>query len=174
MQKLYSRHASLVETVFDLDLLGLHNHEYNLKPHQEDENLGYSINEDDEGICIELIIPNEIMCEYVFDPVVNATLKLIENQIQKANSSEIQAIFLLGGFGESKYLKKKADISFKDKVKEIIRCDKGDRAAMRGAIYFGIDGIQRSQQEKSIISRDFKDDDFDPESFDVLICIGKG
>lgn len=114
------------------------------------------------------------MSASVFDPVVNATLKLIENQIQKANSStQIQAIFLLGGFGESKYLLKRANVSFKDKVKEIISCDNGDRAAMRGAIYFGIEGIQRSHQEKSIISRNFKDKDFDPESFDVLICIGK-
>lgn len=164
-------YAWIIETTFELDSIGLYNHEYQLKPH---EGNAYTIVEDDDGNYSKLSIPNEIMSASVFDPVVNATLKLIENQIQKANSStQIQAIFLLGGFGESKYLLKRANVSFKDKVKEIISCDNGDRAAMRGAIYFGIEGIQRSHQEKSIISRNFKDKDFDPESFDVLICIGK-
>ncbi|KAI7895644.1 uncharacterized protein EV154DRAFT_494467 [Mucor mucedo] len=162
-----------LETVFDLDLVGLHNSDYQLKPCDEG-NEEYEIREDDECNYSELVIPNIIMCKYVFDPVVNATLRLIDNQIQKANSSEIQAIFLLGGFGESRYLLKRANICFQDKVKEIISCENGDRAAMRGAIYFGIDGIQRSHHDKSIISRNFKDKKFDPESFDVLICIDIG
>lgn len=43
---------------------------------------------------------------HVFDPVVNNVLELLDEQIKKSKDVEIAAVFMAGGFSNSKYLTK--------------------------------------------------------------------
>ncbi|KAG2229767.1 hypothetical protein INT48_004771 [Thamnidium elegans] len=86
------------------------------------------------------------MCARVFDPQVKKTLDLIDNQIKKANSTKIDALFLLGGFGESKYLQAQTKKRFKDIVGEVITDGSGNLAAMQGAIYYGLKETKRPRE----------------------------
>jgi hypothetical protein len=51
----------------------------------------------------------------MFDPVINKIIKLIREQLN--NSGPISAMFLVGGFSESKYLQKRIREEFSNKVK---------------------------------------------------------
>ena len=45
----------------------------------------------------------------VFDPVVNQVISLVKRQIQniKGSDNQVKAVLLVGGFGESRYLRQK-------------------------------------------------------------------
>lgn len=142
------------------------------KTYKIDEKREFEIKNHRNGHGSLLHIYKETMCARVFDPEVEKTLSLIDNQIKKANSTKIEAIFLLGGFGESKYLLAQTEKRFKDIVGEVITNNSGNLAAMQGAIYFGLEELKRSH-EISVISSNFQDSDFDSSRSKLLICIGK-
>lgn len=123
-----------------------------------------------------LTIRRDVICSRVFDPVVQEVIMLIENQIRNANS-KIDATYLLGGFGNSPYLMRKIKEHFKENQAGEITNSKinnspGELAAMRGAIYYGLDGL-RSTQLTSIETVRFKDQRFNPNDFSILLCFGK-
>ncbi|KAI9015299.1 hypothetical protein CLU79DRAFT_707698 [Phycomyces nitens] len=75
--------------------------------------------------------------ENVFEPVVKQVLKLISDQI-KQSKKQIDAIFVVGGFGQSKYLGKRIKETFNGKVGLISVPSRGEISVMRGAVMLGL------------------------------------
>ncbi|KAL0094255.1 hypothetical protein F4703DRAFT_1787960 [Phycomyces blakesleeanus] len=76
--------------------------------------------------------------EDVFEPVVKQVLDLISDQINQSRT-QIDAIFLVGGFGQSRYLGRRVKEIFKPKVGSIYVPSRGEMAVVRGAVMFGMD-----------------------------------
>ncbi|UZO18631.1 uncharacterized protein OCT59_009943 [Rhizophagus irregularis] len=55
----------------------------------------------------------------MFDPLVNRILKMIEIQLENCRD-ECSIMFLVGGFGQSEYLRNRIEEKFKDQVKTIV------------------------------------------------------
>ncbi|GBC14279.2 hypothetical protein GLOIN_2v1855381 [Rhizophagus irregularis DAOM 181602=DAOM 197198] len=74
----------------------------------------------------------------IFDPVVNKIIKLICEQLN--NSGPISAMFLVGGFNESRYLQKRIREEFSSKVKNsnISVPSQPVVASLRGALEYGL------------------------------------
>lgn len=62
--------------------------------------------------CLHLPV-NELLL-YIFDPIVNQVLDLIEHQLKQ--SPVLEAIFLVGGFGQSNYLFRRIEEQFAHRV----------------------------------------------------------
>ncbi|GAA5809043.1 hypothetical protein MFLAVUS_002446 [Mucor flavus] len=133
----------------------------------------------DGGIC-ELTIPYDIIRTEVFEEVTRRTLTLIDRQIKKANY-DIKRMYLVGGFGNSPYLQKRILKAFsvkgtsfpnrQYKIGSLITDDKGNSAAMRGAMVYGIDGSRRKPQT-DVVEKKFESTPVD--KYNTLICLDIG
>jgi len=83
-----------------------------------------------------LTISAQEMREFVFDPVVNQVLGLIDGQLFQAQ--QCAAIFLVGGFGSSPYLHKRVQQEFENRVPLIRYPPRPDLAVVRGAVHHGL------------------------------------
>lgn len=93
----------------------------------------------DEEIGLEngvLHLPAEELRNEVFEPVIQQVLDLIEGQLTQ--SSRLEAIFLVGGFGQSNYLFRRVEETFSQRVGMIGVPPRGELAVVRGAVYFGL------------------------------------
>ncbi|CAG8602704.1 16306_t:CDS:2 [Funneliformis mosseae] len=72
----------------------------------------------------------------MFDPVIKKILKLIRDQLNRGGS--ISAMFLVGGFSESKYLQKRIREEFSDEVRNISVPPQPMAAIVRGALEYGL------------------------------------
>ncbi|KAI9277976.1 hypothetical protein BC943DRAFT_364059 [Umbelopsis sp. AD052] len=93
----------------------------------------------DEDIGLEngsLHLPAEELRDYVFEPVVSQVLALIDGQLNQ--SPNLEAIFLVGGFGQSNYLFRRVEEVFANRVGMIGVPPRGELAVVRGAVYFGL------------------------------------
>ncbi|RIA90038.1 hypothetical protein C1645_876364 [Glomus cerebriforme] len=73
----------------------------------------------------------------MFDPIVEKIIKMIETQLENCRD-ECSIIYLVGGFGQSKYLKKRIEEKFKDQVKTIVVPEDPIAAVVRGATLYGV------------------------------------
>ena len=71
----------------------------------------------------------------MFDPIVDRILELIDVQLN--NSSKCSAIFIVGGFSQSKYLQKAIKNKFSQQVKNISVPTQPIAAVIRGATLYG-------------------------------------
>lgn len=127
------------------------------------------------------------MAKEIFDPIVDTTIELLKKQIRKIYGPVV-ATFLVGGFGRNPYLQYRIRETFKIEENEriigykcgILRDDEnGNLAAMRGALYYGLDGSRKPAQT-DIIEADYTQkeatgpngDDFIAGNYDTLICYG--
>jgi hypothetical protein len=110
------------------------------------------------------------MLQEVFKEVIEETLVLLYRQIRKVGGS-VTATFLVGGLGRNPYLKRCIVKKFEESAGQVKQDIKGDLAAMRGAAYYGIDGVKRPEQT-DIVEFPYKDEKFTPENYDTVICIG--
>jgi hypothetical protein len=74
--------------------------------------------------------------EKVFEPVICEVLNLCKDQLEKAG--QLQAIFLVGGFGSSNYLFERTQEEFNSRVPLIAVPPRCELAVVRGAVYFGL------------------------------------
>ncbi|KAF9107510.1 hypothetical protein BGX27_008710 [Mortierella sp. AM989] len=81
--------------------------------------------------------------ERVFDPVVKDVLDLIEYQLQQTHC---EAIFLVGGFGSSRYLFDRVTAKFATAGRQVRVPPRAELAVVRGAVTYGL-------HQGSIISR---------------------
>ncbi|KAI9015292.1 hypothetical protein CLU79DRAFT_820496 [Phycomyces nitens] len=75
--------------------------------------------------------------EIVFEPVVKQVLELISDQITQSKK-QIDALFVVGGFGQSSYLGKRIKETFERRVGSIAIPDRGEISVMQGAVMFGL------------------------------------
>ncbi|KAF9561459.1 hypothetical protein BGW38_009006, partial [Lunasporangiospora selenospora] len=81
--------------------------------------------------------------EKVFDPVVQEVLDLIEYQLQQTHC---EAIFMVGGFGSSRYLFDRVTAKFATSGRQVRVPPRAELAVVRGAVTYGL-------HQGSIISR---------------------
>ncbi|KAG2233575.1 hypothetical protein INT48_009362 [Thamnidium elegans] len=127
----------------------------------------------DESIGLEngsLLIPARELCDEVFEPIVSQVLCLIQEQL--IQSPVLEAIFLVGGFGQSNYLFKRVEDMFAEKVGMIGVPPRGELAVVRGAVYFGLNPqavTERvSRRTYGVESRMLFQNGIDPPEFAVI------
>ncbi|KAI9271848.1 hypothetical protein BDA99DRAFT_569620 [Phascolomyces articulosus] len=108
------------------------------------ESLPLSLREEDDENHLDqgvLKLTGQELKEHIFDPVVNKVLFLIDRQYQQIPDNRLNFLFLVGGFGSSKYLYQKIEKVFRGvKVKKIVcPADRAALAVVRGAAYYGVD-----------------------------------
>ncbi|KAI9006605.1 hypothetical protein CLU79DRAFT_779906 [Phycomyces nitens] len=82
-------------------------------------------------------ITAEDLCNNVFNPVIQDISSLIQSQLNQTNN-KLDAIFLVGGFGQSRYLSQCIRKTFGNRVPIIASPHRGEMAIARGAVAFGL------------------------------------
>lgn len=122
-----------------------------------------------------LLLPARELCHEVFEPVVSQVLTLIGNQLQQ--SPNLEAIFLVGGFGQSNYLFRRVEDIFADKVGMIGVPPRGELAVVRGAVYFGLNPTivteRISRRTYGVETRMLFQNDVDPPELSVIGVDGR-
>ncbi|KAF9437621.1 Heat shock 70 kDa protein 12A [Entomortierella beljakovae] len=98
----------------------------------DDFNDPTAIGMDDGYLCLDV---SELK-EKVFEPVVTQVLELIDQQYESATGCS--AIFMVGGFGSSKYLLERVKQEFRARVRTISSPHKPEAAVVCGAVYAGL------------------------------------
>ncbi|KAG0368676.1 hypothetical protein BGZ54_001435 [Gamsiella multidivaricata] len=83
-----------------------------------------------------LCVPVEEMKSEVFEPVISDVLDLIQKQLHQ--SQVCNAIFMVGGFGSSRYLEERVRQEFSHLVGLIAVPQRPELAVVRGAVYAGL------------------------------------
>jgi hypothetical protein len=89
----------------------------------------------------------------MFDPIVDKIIQMIGTQLENCRD-ECSTIFLVGGFGQSKYLKNRIEEKFKDRVKSIVVSKEPVAAVVRGATLFGLslyDKIYNMRNDEDVV-----------------------
>ncbi|KAG0173998.1 Heat shock 70 kDa protein 12A [Apophysomyces sp. BC1034] len=127
----------------------------------------------DEDIGLEngsLCLPAHELRDQVFEPVIVQVLELIEGQLSQ--SPNLEAIFLVGGFGQSNYLFRRVEEVFANRVGMIGVPPRGELAVVRGAVYFGLNPqivTERvSRRTYGVETRMLFQQDIDPEEYSVV------
>ncbi|KAF7732899.1 Heat shock 70 kDa protein 12A [Apophysomyces ossiformis] len=127
----------------------------------------------DEDIGLEngsLCLPAHELRDQVFEPVIVQVLELIEGQLRQ--SPNLEAIFLVGGFGQSNYLFRRVEEVFANRVGMIGVPPRGELAVVRGAVYFGLNPqivTERvSRRTYGVETRMLFQQDLDPEEYSVI------
>ncbi|CAO3672592.1 unnamed protein product [Rhizopus stolonifer] len=122
-----------------------------------------------------LCLPAEDLKDHVFEPVIQQVLELIRGQL--AQSPGLEAIFLVGGFGQSNYLFRRVEEEFASQVGMIGVPPRGELAVVRGAVYFGLSPqvvTERvSRRTYGVETRMLFQDDLDPPEYSVMGVDGK-
>ncbi|CAO3628418.1 unnamed protein product [Cunninghamella echinulata] len=121
-----------------------------------------------ENGCLHLPVSELLL--YIFDPIVQQVLDLIEHQLKQ--SPILEAIFLVGGFGQSNYLFRRIEESFAHRVGMIGVPPRGELAVVRGAVYFGlyphIVTERVSRRTYGVETRMLFQPDLDPQEYFVI------
>ncbi|KAI8997651.1 hypothetical protein BDB01DRAFT_771832 [Pilobolus umbonatus] len=117
-----------------------------------------------------LFLTAEELRDNVFEPVICQVLDLI--RVQLAQSPDLEAIFLVGGFGQSNYLFKRVEDEFSSQVGMIGVPPRGELAVVRGAVYFGLNPqivTERvSRRTYGVETRMLFNEELDPPEFSVV------
>ncbi|KAF2495164.1 hypothetical protein BU16DRAFT_539159 [Lophium mytilinum] len=92
----------------------------------------------------ELTITSEEMRSF-FDPCVDGVIELYQGQLQQIERQgrRLKNVFLIGGFGESRYLEAELQAALKFRNVELRRPDTSWTAVVRGAVIHGIEKTNR-------------------------------
>ncbi|KAG0255202.1 hypothetical protein BG011_005293 [Mortierella polycephala] len=88
----------------------------------------------EEGV---LCVPVEEMKAEVFEPVISDVLDLIQKQLHQSQQT-CSAIFMVGGFGSSRYLEERVRQEFSHLVDLVAVPQRPELAVVRGAVYAGL------------------------------------
>ncbi|KAI9006601.1 hypothetical protein CLU79DRAFT_779901 [Phycomyces nitens] len=124
----------------------------------------------------KLHIPLEDIRKEIFEPVILQVIELISGQIKQSEKG-LSAIFLVGGFGQCKYLHKRVQGVFQKKVESIVVPSRGELAVVRGAVMFGMNPrvVTHRTSRRTYGLRSYKkfDPAIDPENKKVLLPDGR-
>ncbi|CAB5127500.1 actin-like ATPase domain-containing protein [Rhizophagus irregularis] len=84
----------------------------------------------------------------MFDPIIDRIIRMIQVQLDNS-SDECSAIFLVGGFGQSRYLQERIEKKFSHLVKNVSIPNQPIAAIVRGAAIYG-KSLQRSRNLKNM------------------------
>ncbi|CAG8608574.1 2691_t:CDS:2 [Funneliformis caledonium] len=83
----------------------------------------------------------------MFDPIIDRIIRMIHIQLLN-NQGTCSAIFIVGGFGQSKYLQRRIQKEFQHKVKTISVPNQPVAAIVRGATIYGLSLKNSSNTDK--------------------------
>ncbi|CAG8725936.1 8764_t:CDS:2 [Rhizophagus irregularis] len=111
--------------------------------------LPYITGSERDSMLIEewMIVLDYKIVKSMFDPIIDRIIKMI--RVQLNNSEKCSAIFLVGGFGQSKYLQKRVEEEFSDLVENISIPNQPIAAVLRGAAIYG-KSLQESKNMKNM------------------------
>ncbi|KAI9271858.1 hypothetical protein BDA99DRAFT_306633 [Phascolomyces articulosus] len=140
------------------------------------QDLPDSLLEEDEGDLEEGILKfsGQELQEHVYDPVVDKVLALIEQQYKQIPDERLDFLFLVGGFGSSKYLYERIQQKFQHTQVNNIVCpaERAALAVVRGAAYYGVHPqviVSRiSRRTYGIDTTEPFDEELDPPSTRVV------
>ncbi|KAI8889304.1 hypothetical protein K501DRAFT_300296 [Backusella circina FSU 941] len=122
-----------------------------------------------------ILLPAHELRSQVFEPVVLQVLDLIESQLQQ--SPNLEAIFLIGGFGQSNYLFNRIEDTFTHRVGMIGVPPRGELAVVRGAVYFGLSprtiSERVSRRTYGVETRMLFQNELDPPDYAVVGVDGR-
>lgn len=132
----------------------------------------------DESIGLEngsLLITARELRDEIFEPIVSQVLNLIQEQL--IQSPILEAVFLVGGFGQSNYLFRRVEEVFAGRVGMVGVPPRGELAVVRGAVYFGLNPkavTERvSRRTYGVETRMLFQHEIDPPEFAVIGVDGK-
>ncbi|KAF8862453.1 actin-like ATPase domain-containing protein [Acephala macrosclerotiorum] len=96
-----------------------------------------------------LITPAEM--RGIFEPVVSEVITLVQGQIDTSDR-EIRAVLLVGGFGESSYLKERLRAALDHSI-EVMQPPNAWTAVVRGAVMMGLGRAQAELAAVGVMSR---------------------
>ncbi|KAG2205278.1 hypothetical protein INT47_009543 [Mucor saturninus] len=135
----------------------------------------------DEGVTVEfddeyceIRLSYKFMREKVFDEVVDNTIGPLKRHIRKANGN-IKYTYLVGGFGTILYLQKRilaaCPVGSPFGIGHLVIDFRGDTAAMRGALIYGIDGRGLETQPNFVV---YKNEKTTTSQYNALVCLDMG
>jgi hypothetical protein len=77
--------------------------------------------------------------EAIFNSVVNQLIGKVKNQFTALEDRQCDILFLVGGFAQSPFLKKRIQKEFGSRVKSVVIPDRPGAAVLLGAASFGVD-----------------------------------
>ncbi|KAI9271860.1 hypothetical protein BDA99DRAFT_477969 [Phascolomyces articulosus] len=180
ISKIYPREMNeLMDQFIDTikpEFNGVDDHYVTLPRSVDLDSLPASLHESDDGSLEEgvLKLSGGDIKEQVFDPVVNKVLSLIEQQYQQISDGRLNYLFLVGGFGSSKYLYQRIQNVFQNtKVNQIVYpAERAALAVVRGAAYYGVHprivASRVSRRSYGVDATDLFDEKIDPPSTRVV------
>lgn len=91
------------------------------------------------------------MANKIFEPIMKDIICLIKEQITLAGD-DVAAVVLVGGFGQSKYLKSRARDAIAAGVR-VLQPENGWVAVVKGAVIYGLGQHQPALAEVGVSSR---------------------
>lgn len=125
----------------------------------------------DDNYC-EIRLTYKYMRENVFDGVINNIVEFITRQIKKIDGN-ITATYMAGRYGGLPYMNKRIlnefPIDSPLSLGHLIQDNMYDTAAMRGALFHGIDASRKEPQSSIVVS---KYEDHYTSQYNTLVCLG--
>ncbi|OXV06305.1 hypothetical protein Egran_05928 [Elaphomyces granulatus] len=87
----------------------------------------------------------------IFDPIIKDTIGLVKEQIS-ATGNSVSAVLLVGGFGQSKYLKDRVKKALSSSV-QVLQPSNGWTAVVQGAAMFGLRCVNENYSKLHVTSR---------------------
>ncbi|KAL8291455.1 hypothetical protein RQP46_002433 [Phenoliferia psychrophenolica] len=100
----------------------------------------------------ELVIPGLLIKREVFDPIIEQVLSLLEHQLAKVGTTQVDAIILVGGFAASQYLFTRVQEKFGRRIGVIARPNDCDVATLHGAARYGLGLVEGKAAVSNVIS----------------------
>ncbi|KAG8532935.1 uncharacterized protein KY384_002813 [Bacidia gigantensis] len=99
-------------------------------------------------------LPGTVVKNTIFDPVVSEVLALVNGQIAatKAASLSVKAVLLVGGFGQSPYLRETLRSTLGPSI-EVMQPPNGWTAVVRGALMKGLAALSPSTERVKVAAR---------------------
>jgi molecular chaperone DnaK (HSP70) len=97
------------------------------------------------------LILNSADIKELLDPIIAEVVKLVKDQI-RTTSREVKAVLLVGGFGQSMYLRERIREAVNNKI-EVLQPSYGQSAVVRGAVMKGLAQCDPKHTKVRLMSR---------------------
>ncbi|KAI9253530.1 hypothetical protein BDA99DRAFT_574678 [Phascolomyces articulosus] len=164
------------------DFNGVDDHFVELPRSVRTKDLPASVRNNDDDGCLDegmLKLSGQELKDKVFDPVIDKVLSLIDRQFKQIAGGKLNFLFLVGGFGSSKYLYQRVRKEFHGTKAKQIACpsERAALAVVRGATYYGLNPrivVSRvSRRAYGVVTKMAYEENIDPVSKRVVNAVGE-